>query len=234
VTPFDITADIYDSLARMGVDYIDLYVLHRDDPEVPVGPIVEVLNEHKAAGRIHAFGGSNWRHERLIAANEYAAVHGLTPFAVSSPNFSLAIQFKEPWENCVSITGDQQAAARRFYAESQMPVFAWSSLAGGFFSGRFRPDNLDSFDKYLDRLCVESYCYPANFERLDRAQALAAQRGVSVPQIAMAYVMDQPWQTFALVGCANRSEFEANAAALAIKLTPAEVTWLETGGNAPF
>jgi len=234
VTPFDITADIYDSLARMGVDYIDLYVLHRDDPEAPVGPIVEVLNEHKAAGRIHAFGGSNWHHERLIAANAYAAAHRLTPFAVSSPNFSLAIQFKEPWENCVSITGDQQAAARRFYAESQMPVFAWSSLAGGFFSGRFRPENLDRFDKYLDRLCVESYCYPANFERLDRAQALAAQRGVSIPQIAMAYVMDQPWQTFALVGCANRGEFEANAAALAIKLTSAEVTWLETGGNAPF
>ena len=50
VTPFDITADLHDSLARFGFDYVDLYVLHRDDPSVPVGPIVEVLNEHQKAG----------------------------------------------------------------------------------------------------------------------------------------------------------------------------------------
>ena len=72
VTPFDISADIHDSLARMQVSYIDLYVLHRDNPELPVGPIVEVLNEHKAAGRIHAFGGSNWAYERVQEANAYA------------------------------------------------------------------------------------------------------------------------------------------------------------------
>src|SRR3712207_5854018 len=59
VTPFDITSDIYDSLARFKFDYIDLYILHRDDPSQPVGPIVETLNEHLRAGRIHAIGGSN-------------------------------------------------------------------------------------------------------------------------------------------------------------------------------
>jgi aryl-alcohol dehydrogenase-like predicted oxidoreductase len=57
VTPFDITSDLHDSLARLQVETIDLYLLHRDDPTAPVGPIVEVLNEHKTAGRIHAFGG---------------------------------------------------------------------------------------------------------------------------------------------------------------------------------
>ena len=57
VTPFDITADIHDSLERFKVEDIDLYLLHRDDPSLPVGPIVEVLNEHKEAGHIHAFGG---------------------------------------------------------------------------------------------------------------------------------------------------------------------------------
>ena len=60
VTPFDITSDLFDSLVRLRTDSIDLYLLHRDDPTVPVGPIVEVLNEHKEAGRICAIGGSNW------------------------------------------------------------------------------------------------------------------------------------------------------------------------------
>jgi aryl-alcohol dehydrogenase-like predicted oxidoreductase len=58
VTPFDITADLFDSLARLRTEYIDLYLLHRDDPSVPVGPIIETLNEHLDAGRIRAFGGA--------------------------------------------------------------------------------------------------------------------------------------------------------------------------------
>lgn len=229
VTPFDITSDLHDSLARLRTSYIDLYLLHRDDPSVPVGPIVEVLNQHLAAGRIHAFGGSNWSHHRIEAANEYAARRGLTPFAVSSPHFSLAIQFKEPWPECITLTGPANADARTFYANRDTPLLTWSSLAGGFFSGRFRPDNLDTFTAYLDRLCVESYCYPENFARLERTRKLAEQRGVSVAQIAMAYVMAQPFPVFPLVGCANGDEYAANAAALDVTLTPEDVLWLEKG-----
>jgi aryl-alcohol dehydrogenase-like predicted oxidoreductase len=227
VTPFDITADLYDSLARFKFDHIDLYLLHRDDPSVPVGPIVEVLNEHRAGGRIHAFGGSNWSHERIRAANEYAAAHGLVPFIASSPNFSLAEQFQAPWLNCISISGLAGQAAREWYQQTQMPLFTWSSLAGGFFSGRFTRDNLASFDSYLDKLCVQSYCYEANFKRLDRAQQLAEEKGLSLPQIALAYVMSQPLNIFALVGCQTGAEFKANVEASQVKLTPAETAWLE-------
>src|SRR5207249_9101 len=145
----------YDSLARFKTDYIDLYLLHRDDPTVPVGPIIEVLNEHLKAGRIHAFGGSNWTYQRLQEANAYAAEHGLTPFVASSPNFSLADQIEPPWAGCISISGSQGTAARQWYVQQQMALFTWSSLAGGFFSGRFRRDNLQSFEKYLDKLCVQ-------------------------------------------------------------------------------
>lgn len=227
VTQFDITADIYDSLARFKFDYIDLYLLHRDDPAVPVGPIVEVLNEHLRAGRIHAFGGSNWTHERVHAANEYARANGLVPFVASSPNFSLAEQVKEPWPNCVSISGPQGEAARAWYAEEQMALFTWSSLAGGFFSGRFSRDNLDTFEAYLEKLCVHSYCYEANFKRLDRARSLAQDKGLTLPQIALAYVMSQPLNIFALVGCQNRSEFEVNLQAVEMKLSSEEIAWLE-------
>lgn len=232
VTPFDISSDVHDSLARLRTDYIDLYLLHRDDPAVPVGPIIEVLNEHLAAGRIHAFGGSNWSHERIKEANDYAAARGLTPFAVASPHFSLAVQVEEPWENCISLTGDKGAAARRYYADNGMPLLTWSSLAGGFFSGRFRPDNLDTFTEYLDRLCVKSYCYPDNFARLERVKELAEERRATVAQVAMAYVVAQPFNVFPLVGCANAGEYAANAAALDLALTADEVKWLETGERA--
>jgi len=227
VTPFDIAADIHDSLARFKTDYIDLYLLHRDDPSVPVGPIVEALNEHLRAGRIRAFGGSNWTHERIQAANDYARKHRLTPFVASSPNFSLAEQVKEPWLECVSISGPRGAEAREWYAQNQIPVFAWSSMAAGFFSGRFSRNNLDSFTDWQDRLCVDCYCYEDNFKRLDRVRALAAEKGVSVPQIAMAYVLNQPMTVFALVGCRTRAEFQSNLEAASLRLTPQEIAWLE-------
>jgi aryl-alcohol dehydrogenase-like predicted oxidoreductase len=229
VTPFDITADLHDSLARFGFDHIDLYLLHRDDPSVPVGPIVEVLNEHLSEGRVHAFGGSNWTPQRLREANDYANENGLTPFVASSPNLSLAVQAAEPWPDCVSISGAEGEADRRWYEETRMPLFTWSSLAGGFFSGRFTRDNLDSFDTYLDRLCVETYCHEENFGRLDRARALAQEKGLTVPQVALAYVLDQPLEVFALVGCNTGDEFRANVEAGGIELSPEELAWLENG-----
>jgi aryl-alcohol dehydrogenase-like predicted oxidoreductase len=227
VTPFDITADIHDSLARFQFDFIDLYLLHRDDPSVPVGPIIDVLNEHKAAGRIGAFGGSNWSVARIQEATAYAEANGLEGFVASSPNFSLAEQAKPPWPDCVSISGPQAEAERAWYAENQMPLFTWSSLAGGFFSGRFNRENLDTFESSLDTLCVETYCFERNFERLDRVAALAEQKGLTIPQIATAYVLSVPLNIFALVGCWTPDEFRANLEASRLKLTPDEIAWLE-------
>lgn len=103
VTPADITADLHESLGRLQTDHIDLYLLHRDDPSVPVEPLVDVLNDHHQAGRIKAFGGSNWSVDRLRAANAYARAQGLEPFVASSPQYSLAEQVAEPWPNATTI-----------------------------------------------------------------------------------------------------------------------------------
>lgn len=227
VTPFDITADIHDSLARLGVDHVDLYILHRDDPSLSVGPIVEVLNEHHKAGKIGPFGGSNWSYERIREANEYAAAHGLVPFTVSSPNLSLAAMVKEPWPDCLTIGGDANAAARVWYAQQNMPLFTWSSLAGGFFSGRFNRDNLNTFSAYGDMVVVNSYCYEENFQRIDRAQQLANEKGVTLAQIAVAWVTHQPLNIFALLAPQNAEECRLNVEALEMPLTQAELDWLD-------
>jgi aryl-alcohol dehydrogenase-like predicted oxidoreductase len=227
VTPFDITSDLHDSLVRLKTDFVDLYLLHRDDTSVPVADIVEVLNAHHRSGRIGAFGGSNWTVARIQEANAYAKANGLVPFVVSSPNFSLAVQIRSPWDNCVTVSGPAAKTERDWYALAKMPLFTWSSLAGGFFSGRFRRDNLSEFTGYLDRLCVEVYCVEDNFRRLDRVQAIAEERGSTIPQIATAYVMSQPLNIFAIVGCQSGAEFAVNVEALDLELTPAELAWLD-------
>lgn len=230
VTPFDITADIHDSLARLQTTYIDLYLLHRDDPSVPVGPIVEILHEHRAAGRIRAFGGSNWTVARLREANEYAERHHLTPFAVSSPHFSLADQIEAPWEDCITITGEAQEADRAWYVQTQFPLFCWSSLAGGWFSGRLTRANQADHAKELYMRC---YGCEKNWQRLESAESLGRKRGYSAAQIALAYVLNQPFQVFPLVAAYTPEEFKSSAAALEIALSPQDKIDLERGGIPP-
>ncbi len=229
VTPEDIEADLTESLRRQNSDYFDLYVLHRDDPAVPVGPIVEALNKHKDAGRIGAFGGSNWTWERIKEANDYAASHNLTPFAVTSPNYSLAEMYAPPWDDCLSISGPQGQADRDYYAETGIAVMPWSSMAGGFFSDTYHQDNLETFgqDNYFAQICIKCYCGETNFQRLDRVRELASAKNLTVAQIALAFTFSQPMNLFPLVSSLTKEQFAANVAAVEVALTPIEVAYLD-------
>ncbi len=228
VTPYDISADLHDSLARLRTDYIDLYLLHRDDIRVPVGPIVDRLNHYISAGNLGVLGGSNWTHERIERANLYAATSGQQPFTVSSPNFSLAEQAEPPWRGCISISGQDGAAARSWYLENQMPLFTWSSIANGFFSGRVNRENYDALVEQglFDESAVKAYCTDDNFERLDRVRRLAAEKELSIPQVALAYVLGQSLNIFALVGARNGDEIKANLQSLQTALSAEEMDWL--------
>src|SRR5688572_13586005 len=155
VNPEAIRSDMAASLERLGVGAIDVYLLHRDDPTVPVGPIVDCLDEAWRQGKVRAYGGSNWSTERIDEANAYARAHGKHPFVVSSPNVALAVPKEPPWPGCVSIAGDE--SARAWYAREQMPVLSWSSGARGFFAGR-------ADDKEVARV----YDTPENHARLAR------------------------------------------------------------------
>jgi len=232
MTPFDITSDLSDSLARLKTDYVDLYLLHRDDLSVPVEPIVDVLMEHRRAGRLRAFGASNWSHQRIEAANAYAGANGLAPFVASSPQFSLADSLDEPWPLCLTISGPGEAAAREWYTQTQMPLLAWSPLASGFFSGRFRRDNLHTFgEREWDRVCMRTYASEVNFQRLDRAASLAAEKGLTAAQVALAYVMNHPMNVFAVVGPSSGEKFKANVEACEVRLTAEEMAWLDLRSN---
>ncbi|WP_213523299.1 aldo/keto reductase [Paenibacillus sp. J31TS4] len=221
VTPEAIEQDLLLSLDRLQTDYIDLYALHRDDPGVPVGPIVEALNGHLEAGRIRAIGGSNWTHERLQEANDYAAAHGLTGFSFSSPNLSLAKANEPFWSGCVS--ADREACA--WHERVQMPLLSWSSQARGFFTGRYSPDVRTGGD--IERVFYSD----GNWERLRRAERLAAEKGATTIEIALAYVLNQPFPTCALIGPQTKEEMHSCAAGAGIRLSREELDWLDLTGE---
>ena len=134
VTPADIAADLRDSMERLGGP-VDLYLLHRDDPAVEVGEIVDALDAHRRAGEIRAFGVSNWTLPRIEEANAYAAERGVAGIACNSPHLSLAVQNEPPWAGCLSAT---DAESRAWHARTGLPLLAWSAQAGGCFAGAAR------------------------------------------------------------------------------------------------
>jgi aryl-alcohol dehydrogenase-like predicted oxidoreductase len=213
VTKEDIDHDIRGNLERTGAGYSDFYVLHRDDPAIPIGNVVEWLNEHVEAGRIKVFGGSNFHHSRIAEGNAYAAEKGIQGFSVSSPNLSLALANEPMWFEAYQV--DQ--AGRDWYVETGFPLFSWSSGGGGFFA------NVESDD--VKRV----YHNPTNFARKERVDQLAAELGVTSTQLSLAWTLNHPGNIWGIIGPYNVEQLEDNIQAASIELTPEQHRWLEHG-----
>ncbi|GAA1332925.1 aldo/keto reductase [Brachybacterium rhamnosum] len=222
--PESITRQLGESLERQQTDYADLYMMHRDNLDIPVGEFVDVLDEHVRAGRIRAFGGSNWTPERVDEANAYAAANGKQGFSLLSNHFGLAEALDVPWAGCVHAT---DPASKAWLEERRIPLFPWSSQARGFFTGRARKDDLS------DAELVRCYYSDENFERLDRAGSLAAELGVPTTAVALAYVLAQPFPTFPLFGPRSIEEMRSSMTGLSISLTPEQTAWLDLRSDRP-
>ncbi|MEN3013428.1 MAG: aldo/keto reductase [Endomicrobiia bacterium] len=218
--PQNLTKQLLESLERLQVDYIDIYLLHRDNLEIPVGEFIEVLNEHKKLGRIKIFGCSNWTIQRIEEANNYARKRNLEGFSVVSNNFSLAKMVSAVWEGCISSSNKEDI---EWFKKTQIPLFSWSSQARGFFSGKASPDNFE------DKELVRCWYSKENFERLERARILASKKNIKPINIALAYVLSQKFPTAALIGPRNLFELKDCMVAFDIKLTEEEIRYLEEG-----
>jgi aryl-alcohol dehydrogenase-like predicted oxidoreductase len=201
------------SLERLRTDYIDLYLLHRDDPQVPVGELVDALNEAARAGKIRAFGGSNWTTARLEAANSYARESQSTGFTVSSPHLALATPREPWWPGCTHVTSEDL----EYYAKTAMPVLAWSTQCRGFFSNRAVGDMA-----YMAEL-VRVYYTTENLARRERLKKLAAIRGIDASALAVAYVASLPITTVALVGLRSLEELSCVMTVADVQLSASEM-----------
>lgn len=205
------------SLERLKTDYVEMYALHRDDPSVPVGEILEILNEHVESGKIGSFGGSNWTYQRLQEANDYAEKNGLIGFSFSSPNLSLAKAQEPYWADCVSVDDETLA----WHEKSKLPILSWSSQARGFFTGRFTKEDRSNQD------LVRVFYNDENWERYRRAEELAKQKNVETIQISLAYVLNQTYPSAAIIGPQNHKELLSCRDATKIHLTEDEIKWLD-------
>ena len=216
IDPASIHRAIDGSLKRLQTDYLDIWMFHRDDPTQDVGPLVDALDEEVRSGRIRAWGASNWTIARLQAAIDYATAEGREPPVASSPNFSLARANEPFWPDTV-VTDE---ADRAWFTANGMTLVAWSALGRGFFA---KADPADASDPDLVRVFYSE----SNFERKRRAEAFAEARGMTMFEVALAYVINQPFPVIALNGAETPDQVAVSARAGGISLTSAERDWLD-------
>ncbi len=227
VNEAEIRKDFKKSCECLRTEYIDIYLLHRDNEEIEVGEIVEILNEMHEEGKIGAFGGSNWTCRRIEEANEYAYKKNLIPFTVSSPNFGLAEQIRDPWGGgCITVTGKENTNSKIWYEENQMPLVAYSSLARGLFSGKVKSNEWEKSTKILDGPGIKGYVSEENHERLRRAEILSEEKKCTVAQIALSYIFSQKLNAYAVVSTRNSERMKSNIKSLDIQLNENECKWL--------
>ena len=234
VTKNTIDEDLEASLQKLQTDYVDLYLLHRDDISIPVAELIDALEEKKKQGKIVQYGVSNWTLDRFIEANEYAKSKGYDGFVVNSPNFSLAEQVLDPWQSgseAISIGGKAGKASREYFMKNNIPVISYSPLARGLFSGKVKSDEIKSeadASKAMDRFALRGYYSKENIEKLRRVEELAKSKAASVSQIALAYLLCQELTVYPIIGFSKESHLKDNLGALELELTMDEITYLES------
>jgi predicted dehydrogenase/aryl-alcohol dehydrogenase-like predicted oxidoreductase len=211
------------SLERLKTDYADVYFMHRDNPDVPVGEFVDAMDREVKAGRIRGpFGGSNWTMARMDEAIAYAARTGKQRPGALSNHFSLSEMLVPIWSGCVTASTTEW---KDWLTARQMPNFAWSSQGRGFFTERAGRDLRDNQEM------VRVWYSEANFQRRDRAIELATSLGKSPIHVALAFALHQRFPSIPLIGPRTLDEFDDSLNALDIALSPGDVAWLEGSGG---
>jgi aryl-alcohol dehydrogenase-like predicted oxidoreductase len=205
-SPALVRAEVDEARAALGLDALDVFILHRDDTSLEAAEFGTALLAEVERGSIGSFGVSNWtlaRYEELAAALGGDARH-LTAF---SNQFSLAEMVAPTWPGCLSMTSAEIASLDG----DGVTALAWSSLAEGYFAGRESP----------------SWASEPNEERRARARELAEERGTTPTAVALAYVLRQPSPVLALVGTRSEAHLDELIDAAELPLSPAQLAWLD-------
>jgi aryl-alcohol dehydrogenase-like predicted oxidoreductase len=222
--PEAVRQQLDESLYRLGIERFDTYMLHRDNPQVPVGEFVEALCAIVDEGLAGAYGFSNWSLPRVREAVDHAHRHGLRPPVAVSNQLSLTKMVQPVYPGCESADGP---AWREWFTASGMSLFAWSSQGRGAFTALGAPHELRTSP------LADCWYSEENRARLERAHRLARLRGSMPVNVALAWVMSQPYSVFPIIGPRTPSELLSSLGALDLELTADEAAWLDLERSDP-
>ena len=218
----DVSADLDESLISLQTDYIDLYWLHRDDEKVPVGEILEYLNEFVRMGKIRYFGCSNWKPYRICEAIQYAKQNGLCCFAANQMLWNLAKINEDPFDDKTMVFMNEDCY--KLHKETQLAAIPYTSQANGFFEKLDKQNDIP-----LKRELKRVFYNEENLKRLERIKLIAFELSKSITEIVLGYLISQPFTTIPVIGCSNVEQLECSLKAGDLILKEDMVNYLKVG-----
>jgi aryl-alcohol dehydrogenase-like predicted oxidoreductase len=212
LAPEVIAGDVRDSLERLRMDHIDLYYLHRDDPRVPVAEIIDTLNAEITRGRIRYLGASNWTTARIDEANKHAKKHRKKGFVASQPLWNLAQCNPLPDPTMRHLSEDDA----RWHARHHLPVVPYSSTACGYFASG-------------GKKAKQTFDNPVSHARLRRAEQLSRELKVTRNQIALGWLMSQPFPVIPILGTTDPAHLKDALGSASLQLIAKQAQWLWSG-----
>jgi aryl-alcohol dehydrogenase-like predicted oxidoreductase len=203
------------SLARLGTDYIDVYLVHKADPLTPIEETIEALEALVRAGKVRYVGFSNWQAWQAAKAVGVQAARGWSPFRAAEMYYSL-------------VGRDLEHDVAPFCVEAGIGVMVWSPLAGGFLSGKYtreKPkgqsgDRLGGFD-FLP------YDRERGYSLVDLLHTIGEKRGATPAQVSLAWLLTRPAVSSILIGASSAAQLADNVASVDVKLTAEDLSALE-------
>jgi 1-deoxyxylulose-5-phosphate synthase len=203
------------SLQRLGTDFVDLYQVHRFDPETPIEETLDALHDIVKAGKARYIGASSmfaWQFMKMLATSD---AHGWTRFVSMQNHYNLVYR-------------EEEREMLPLCRAEGIGVIPWSPLARGFLAGNRRGERRgDTVRAQTDDFAHEMYYGESDFTIADRAAAVAERRGVKPIQIALAWLLAKPGVTAPIVGASRLQHLDEAVAALDLRLEPEEVAFLE-------
>jgi aryl-alcohol dehydrogenase-like predicted oxidoreductase len=202
------------SLKRLNTDYIDLYILHKEDPFTPLEETLEALNSLVASGKVRYIGYSNWSAWRSALAYQLQKDNGWATFCNGQMNYSL-------------VGRDVEYDVVPFMQHTGIGMTVWSPLASGFLSGKYTRENLKDPENRLSGFDLLPFDKEFGFKVVDVLKEIASQQQASVAQTALAWLLSKPVVSSIIIGASKMHQLEDNLHSIQIKLSAAQIQQLD-------
>jgi aryl-alcohol dehydrogenase-like predicted oxidoreductase len=208
------------SLERLGTDWIDLYIVHREDPLTPLEETLEALDAVVRAGKVRYLGFSNWSAWKVAAAVELQRARGLAQFTHGQMHYSLLGR---------DVERDVIPMMQRY----GLGLTVWSPLASGFLSGKYTRESLSDPDGRYSGFDILPFDKEHGFRLVEQLRAIASAHAASVAQVAIAWLLGRSAVTSVLLGASKARQLEDNLRAADLTLGAAEIAALDAATALP-
>ncbi|WP_395110067.1 aldo/keto reductase [Actinomadura sp. SCN-SB] len=209
-----IMAGIDNSLRRLGTDYVDLYQIHRWDPETPIEETMEALNDVVRAGKARYIGASSMYAWQFAKAQHVAELHGWTKFVAMQNHYNLVYREEEREMNPLCL-------------DQGVGLIPWSPLARGILAGTWERGGERRTLRAKTDAFAETLYEDSVFDVVDAVREVAKERGLPMAQIALAWLLGRPGVTAPIVGATRIGHLDDAVASVDLKLDAAEIERLE-------